>query len=129
MRLPKAGVYTFYTASDDGSRLHIGDTLVVDNDELHGIVEKSEQIALAAGLHSITVTYFNCTGGRELKVLYQGPGIDKQSIPASLLWHTTPANGDTPTETSLPTTQPGSSAPPLSMPRAGKAQQPLESAA
>ena len=109
IRLPQDGVYSFHTASDDGSRLYIGDTLVVDNDELHGMVEKSGQIALAAGLHSITVTYFNCTGGRELKVSYSGPGGDKQSIPAALLCHTMTTHDAAPAETPRQETRPGSS--------------------
>jgi hypothetical protein len=60
---------------------------VVDNDGLHGLVERRGLIALASGLHSIRVCYFNKTGGEGLTVSYQGPGIVKQPVPVALLGH------------------------------------------
>ncbi len=84
--IPKSGTYTFYTASDDGSRLYIGETNVVNNDGPHGIVEKSGTIALSAGLHPIRVNYFDSGGGDGLSVSWQGPGIKKQEIPAERLF-------------------------------------------
>jgi alpha-L-fucosidase len=85
IQVPRDGVYRFYTVSDDGSRLYIGQQLVVDNDGLHGVVEKSGQIALAAGLHPVTVTFFEKSGGDMLEVWYAGPGIEKQRIPDGAL--------------------------------------------
>jgi alpha-L-fucosidase len=85
IKIPNNGVYTFFTASDDGSQLYIGDELVVNNDGLHGTTEKKGAIALASGLHPIRVTFFEKTGGDELKVAYKGPGIEKQVIPDSML--------------------------------------------
>lgn len=86
IRIPRDGVYLFYTDSDDGSRLYIGEKLVVDNDGLHGLTEKQGVIALVKGLHPIRVTYFEKTGGNELKVSYKGPCIKKQQIPGSVLF-------------------------------------------
>jgi alpha-L-fucosidase len=83
--VPHTGVYTFFTLSDDGSQLHIGDQLVVDNDGLHGVEERSGTIALSAGAHPVTVTFFEKTGGDALEAWYAGPGIEKQRIPASVL--------------------------------------------
>jgi alpha-L-fucosidase len=80
------GVYMFYTSSDDGSRLYIGGELVVDNDGLHGMLEKSGVVALAKGFHPIRVTFFEKTGSDDLKVSYKGPGFDKQAIPDSVLF-------------------------------------------
>ncbi len=85
IHLETTGKYTFFTNSDDGSRLYIGDTQVVDNDGLHGMVEKSGSIELRAGSHPITVTYFDNGGGDGLEVSYSGPGIQKQKIPAARL--------------------------------------------
>jgi hypothetical protein len=79
------GDYSFYTVSDDGSQLFINDNLVVDNDGLHGLQQRSGQVHLDAGQHSITVTYFEKSGGNELYVLYEGPGIAKQALGAYLL--------------------------------------------
>ncbi len=83
--IDKTGKYTFFTTSDDGSRLYIGKTLVVNNDGLHGPVEKQGQIELAAGMHPIVVTYFDNGGGDKFQVAYAGPGVKKQAIPATKL--------------------------------------------
>ena len=84
--VPRAGVYTFYTASDDGSRLYIGDVEVVDNDGLHSMRERSGKVALKAGFHSILVTVFEAGGNDALEIRYQGPGIERQLIPSSALY-------------------------------------------
>ena len=80
------GKYTFYTRSDDGSRLAIGNTTVVDNDGLHGALEKSGIAYLKAGKHLIEVTFFERTGDQVLTVSYEGPGVTKRVIPASALF-------------------------------------------
>ena len=80
------GVYTFFLASDDGSRLYIGDKLVVDSDGLHGPDEINGTIALQAGKHPITVSFFERDGGESLQVMYQGPGISKRKIEAGKLF-------------------------------------------
>ena len=85
--LPETAVYTFFTDSDDGSQLFIGQTLVVDNDGLHGIIEEKGVIALKAGFHPIQVNFFEKTGGNQLKVKYSGPSIKKQSIPPHVLFY------------------------------------------
>lgn len=86
INVPRDGVYTFALASDDGSRLFIGNDLVVDNDGLHSMREKSAEIALAAGLHPISVEYFEKTGGAGLEVLWSGPGLKREVIPNSVLF-------------------------------------------
>ncbi len=87
VNIPTDGEYTFYTHSDDGSKLFIGTTEVVSNDNLHPPKEVSgKPIALKAGKHAIRVKYFEHTGGETLKVSYAGPGISKQAIPASRLY-------------------------------------------
>ncbi|WP_375443746.1 PA14 domain-containing protein [uncultured Fibrella sp.] len=83
VNVPADGVYTFYTYSDDGSKLLIGTTEVVNNDGGHAEQERSGTIGLKAGKHAITIPYFEGTGGQVLTVSYSGPGIGKQVIPAS----------------------------------------------
>lgn len=85
IQIPKSGKYTFATTSDDGSRLYVGDTLVVNNDGLHGMVKKSGSIELPAGSHPLIVTYFDNGGGDGLAVSWSGPGIKEQKIPADRL--------------------------------------------
>lgn len=86
LEINEPGTYTFYTFSDDGSRLLVGNEEVVDNDGDHGAIEKSGKIALEAGRHPITVYYFNGGGGGWLDVFYKGPGVPKQIIPADKLF-------------------------------------------
>ena len=83
--LPKDGVYSFFTDSDDGSRLYIGGTLVVENDGLHGINEEKGSIALSAGYHPIRVTFFEKNGANQLKVSFIGPNMKKQVISSQFL--------------------------------------------
>ena len=85
--MPRAGIYTFYTRSDDGSTLSIGDALVVDNDGLHGSVERSGEIALAAGTHPLTVLFFQKGGDIDLEVSWEGPEIARQTLPPDVLCH------------------------------------------
>jgi alpha-L-fucosidase len=79
--IPKEGVYTFHLASDDGSRLFIDDSLVVDHDGLHSASEKKGAAALAAGYHKFRLEYFEKTGGDELKLSWSGAGMKKQVVP------------------------------------------------
>ena len=87
VRVPADGVYRFFVRSDDGSRLWIGDRLVVDNDGLHSAHEESGFVALASGLHPIAVAMFEQSGGFELEVFWSGPGFSRERVPATALSH------------------------------------------
>lgn len=94
VEVPTDGTYTFTTNSDDGSKLFIGTTEIVNNDGLHGAVEKSGTLGLKAGKHAFKVVFFESTGGEVLQVNYAGPGISKQPIPNSKLWRANPGSGN-----------------------------------
>jgi hypothetical protein len=81
------GLYTFTTESDDGSKLYIGDELVVDNDGLHGMESRSGSIALAAGHHRIRIEFFERGGGAGLIASIAGPGLTPGPIGGLLLSH------------------------------------------
>lgn len=83
--IDKPGKYTLFIASDDGSRFYIDGELLIDNDGLHGMVEKKGTVQLAAGLHPIVATYFDNGGGDGLNMSWSGPGLEKQEIPANVL--------------------------------------------
>ncbi len=87
IEVPKDGIYTFFTQSDDGSALYIGDQRVVDNDGLHPAQEASGSIALRAGKHALRVEYFEFFGGETLQVLWEHQGV-KEAIPADRLFRT-----------------------------------------
>jgi PKD repeat protein/glucose/arabinose dehydrogenase len=79
----EAGTYTFYTQSDDGSKVYVNGTLVVDHDGLQGNTEKSGTITLAAGTHTLRVDYLEANGGQALQVSYSGPNLPKQIVGAN----------------------------------------------
>jgi alpha-L-fucosidase len=86
LRLEEDDVYAFFTSSDDGSRLFIDDSLVVDNDGLHGMQEKRGDIALAKGVHSIRIPFFQKSGGYGLTVSLMSLKMEKQLLPAAMLF-------------------------------------------
>src|SRR5690606_32974685 len=67
IEVPVDQEYTFYLNSDDGSKMYIGDLLVVDNDGTHGQVEKSGSIKLKAGKHRITIQYLAVDDGQVIE--------------------------------------------------------------
>lgn len=83
--IKKEGEYTFSTISDDGSKLFIDQTEVVNNDGDHGVQEKEGSINLTKGKHQIRVNYFNGGGGWFLNCLYGGPGVPKQIVSPDIL--------------------------------------------
>ena len=101
INIPTSGQYTFYTASDDGSKLYIGgfeeSKLVVSNDGVHGKTEKSGTLTLQAGSYPIFVTYFQGVGGKALEVRWSGPGISKQLIPDAAFKNNKGLPGNPPT--------------------------------
>ena len=100
--VPADGEYTFYTASDDGSQLYIGSTLVVNNDGLHATQERNGKIGLKAGKHAITVTFFEKAGGENLAVQYASASINKTAIPASALYRIDTNAGSPMADNALP---------------------------
>ena len=87
INIPLTGVYTFSTLSDDGSRLWVDDTPVVDNDGCHGDLERSGEAALRAGRHRFRLVYFQDGSGQTLKAYIQGPGMVREEIPPLLFFH------------------------------------------
>jgi hypothetical protein len=83
LNVPADGLWTFFLNSDDGTRLTLDGIPVVDNDGIHAPQETSAPFALAAGWHTVTLDYFEATGGETLDLSWQGPGTPKQTIPAA----------------------------------------------
>ena len=87
LRVDSDGLYVFSLTSDDGSRLWIDDTLVVDNDGLHSPTTVTGVAPLAAGGHKIRVEWFNRTGGLALDLKMAKPGEPLQPIAPERLTH------------------------------------------
>jgi len=78
--VPTEGTYTFYTWSDDGSRLYVDGEVVVDNGGLHANRSASGSVDLSSGTHEITVTHFEHTGAENLLVKWEGPGFERERL-------------------------------------------------
>jgi hypothetical protein len=87
INVPEDDVYTFYSASDDGSRIWIGEELVTDNDGIHGPINKYGQIALKKGLHPIHIQFFEREWDAILDVSYRIAGGEKKEISSGMLFH------------------------------------------
>ncbi|SHE57840.1 conserved repeat domain-containing protein/Por secretion system C-terminal sorting domain-containing protein [Psychroflexus salarius] len=86
IKIATADTYTFYTNSDDGSKLFIDGVEIVDNDGDHPVQEESGVVSLSEGFHSIEILYYENAGLEVLEVLYESPSISKTSIPFSILY-------------------------------------------
>ncbi len=90
IQIKQAGKYTFYTKSDDGSKLWINEQLLVDNDGLHALQERLGAVYLTEGYHPIRVTFFDRKYADGLQVSYEATGIAKQTIPGEVLFTNVP---------------------------------------
>ncbi|MFV0267288.1 MAG: GH92 family glycosyl hydrolase, partial [Draconibacterium sp.] len=75
--IPEDGVYEFYTETDDGSTLTIGETTVVYNDGSHAAIRATGRIPLRKGLHRFRLRYFEDYEGQKLDWGWKKPGKEK----------------------------------------------------
>lgn len=82
-----AETYTFYTVSNDGVRLWVNGTRIVNNWTNHGTTENSGTIALLAGQrYDITMEFYEDTGNATARLLWSSPSTPKAVIPAARLF-------------------------------------------
>ncbi|SCF12109.1 ricin-type beta-trefoil lectin domain protein [Micromonospora chokoriensis] len=71
----QAGSYTFRLSSDDGSKLAIDNTVVINHDGLHGATPPKEgTVTLTAGLHPLRIDHFERGGGQQITLEWKTPG-------------------------------------------------------
>lgn len=85
--VPRDGLWTFWTQSDDGSRLFVDGEVVVENDGQHSFDSASGKVELSSGRHALRITYFEHRGDDDLAVRWAGPGLAEQEIPAAAFTH------------------------------------------
>jgi hypothetical protein len=116
-RGPLTETYTFYISHDDGARVWIGDTLVVDNWTDHAAVEDKGTIDLVIGKkYPIKVEFFENSGDASCQLSWSSNSIAKAIIPKTQLYNSvvstptptatmtsSPTTGPTPTPTPTPT--------------------------
>lgn len=79
--IPAPGEYTFTLICDDGAEIRLGEKQVIRNEGLFGIREMRQTIFLEAGKVPLVVSYFQKSGGAQLEVWCEGPGLEKQPLP------------------------------------------------
>jgi hypothetical protein len=94
INVPTDNVYTLSVESDDGSKLYVGSTLLINNDGAHGMTEKFGDIGLKAGRHKIRVEYYEGGGGAGLIVRYRPLGGTRATVPSSMWTRATPCAPD-----------------------------------
>ena len=79
--------YTFYTTTDDGVRLWVNGTLLIDHWVDQGATEWSGSIALTAGTsNSIKMEYYQNVGSSSAALSWSAPSQLEQLIPATQLY-------------------------------------------
>lgn len=82
--------YTFYTQSDDGVRLWVNGTLIIDSWVNQSLTERKGTIALEAGkLYAIKLEYFEYNGNAVVKLLWSSARQVKEIVPQSQLFPST----------------------------------------
>lgn len=87
IKISTPGNYTFFTESDDGSRVFIDGKHVVDNRGLHAMQEEEGDIELAAGTYRFKVEYIQFDGGGGCMLRWKKPGAEKETVPAEVFQH------------------------------------------
>lgn len=80
LQIPADGEYRCFVSSDDGSKLFIDGSVVVDNDGVHPPGFRNGVAMLEAGPHEVVVEYFEYFGGEELAVEIEGPNMPRQPM-------------------------------------------------
>ncbi|MEK0316084.1 PA14 domain-containing protein [Cohnella sp. 56] len=84
---PATGTYTFTTTSDDGVKLWVNGTMVIDHYGDHAASDRSGTISLTAGTkYTIKIEYYNNQPGAVMKLYWEYPGQAKQIVPQSRLY-------------------------------------------
>ncbi len=86
LKIPATALYTFYLNSNDGSKLLIDGEIVVNNDGLHGALEKQGDIQLSEGMHKMRIDYFQAGGGFHLEASMADPVREKEPIVPAMLF-------------------------------------------
>lgn len=80
LKIPQNGEYTFYTLADDGVRLWLNDTLIINDWKSHAEKLNSTTLPLAKGLHNFKMEYFDDTSFASVKLSWKKTGTSKTKI-------------------------------------------------
>ncbi len=78
IKTPVNAEYIFITRSDDGARLWIDGRLIIDDWNIHAVMDKRAAVYLDKGFHDIRVEYFDSGGQAVMKLMWLVPGWRSQ---------------------------------------------------
>jgi hypothetical protein len=82
VRAKISGLYTFYTESDDGVRLWVNGTLLVNHWSDHSAAEDTGTIQLTAGqTYGIRMDVYENAGNALARLSWSAPGLAKEVVP------------------------------------------------
>lgn len=85
--IPRAGRYTFYTRSDDGVRLWVSDSPLIENWVPHSVTENRAEIDLPGNVKvPIQLDYYEQTYSSTIRLSWSGPGITKSVVSSEYLY-------------------------------------------
>nr|WP_254450579.1 PA14 domain-containing protein [Cohnella herbarum] len=84
---PVTGTYTFTTTSDDGVKVWVNGTMVIDHYSDHSPTDRSGTISLSSGTkYDIKIEYYNNQPNAVIKLYWAYPGQAQQIVPQSRLY-------------------------------------------
>ncbi len=81
--IPESGTYGFYAPGDDGVQVIIDNTQIINDWYDKGGGGSTVTVDLSAGLHSITVWYYENGGGANVWLYWAKPNMAWEIVPAS----------------------------------------------
>jgi len=82
--IPREGKYTLFMAANCPTKFYLGDRELISGAPGG---EKSAVVEFQAGKHAVTVICSQADKPADVKVFWQGPGLARQEIPPSALFH------------------------------------------
>ena len=91
IRAPRAGRFRIYVNTDDGVRVWIDDTRVVNDWVDRGPTDSTAEIDFSDRLvRSIRIEYYERGGGAQARLEWSGPGLERQVVPKECLYSGSP---------------------------------------
>jgi len=85
IRAEKEGVYMFTLGADGQTQMTIGGVPVVVDTAVGGWKQSTGRIHLREGAHPFSLSYKKVSHGRGFDLRIEGPGLERQRIPAAML--------------------------------------------
>ena len=81
LNIASAGVYKFRVEADDGFRLTVGDSLLIEHDGLQAArLSEEVSLSLSPGVHPLLLEHFQSTGRKQLTLYWMPPWSDEYKV-------------------------------------------------